>query len=269
MADSVPHAAFGRKGTRGRSLRLPGRVASLFRFRVRARHGSVDLPSKRRAGSDNLDVAPVEESWKRIVAWVAGSAPATASSGRVRQRAGVRRPTARPTWSGPTDLPPDLAEWWRLAGTDAAGFERLIPFEHTPLTLAAALEARRHRLDLHLRRGESIVDGEAGDPSRGFQSAFVPIAADGDGRYLFVDLRGGPLHGCVGEWDDTGGFVDVISWPSVAEMLGDIADALEHGVPALTFHAAGRLRHFVDHPEIPVLTCRAAVTPAGQLTWTI
>jgi hypothetical protein len=166
-------------------------------------------------------------------------------------------------------LPPDLAEWWRLAGSGASGFERLIPIEHTPLTIADALEARSHRLDQALRRGESIVDGEAGDPSRGFHSAFVPIAADGHGRYLFVDLRGGPLYGCVGEWDDAGGFVDVISWPSVAEMLGDIADALEHGVPALTFHAAGGLRHFVDHPEIPVLTCRATVTPAGELTWTV
>lgn len=163
-------------------------------------------------------------------------------------------------------LPADLAEWWRLAG-DASGAENLIPLEHTPLSIAAALDARSGRIDHALRHGESIVDGEAGDPSRGFHSAFVPIAHDPHGRYLFVDLRGGPLYGCVGEWDDIGGFLDVVSWPSVAEMLGDIADALVHGVPALTFHAAGRLRHFADRPEVPVLTCRATVTPAGRLTW--
>ena len=174
-------------------------------------------------------------------------------------RADVERELDRP-------LPPDLAEWWTLAG-DASGAERLIPLEHTPLSVPEALAVRRERLDRHLRRGESIVDGEAGEPSRGFQSAFVPIAGNGHGRYLFVDLRGGPLHGCVAEWDDVDSFVDVVSWPSVAEMLGDVADALVHGVPALTFHAARRLRHFAGQPEIPVLTCRATVSPSGHLIW--
>jgi cell wall assembly regulator SMI1 len=207
-------------------------------------------------------MAPVEESWTRIVAWLHGSARATAAglgSCDPFDRAEVERVLGR-------TLPDDLADWWRLAG-DASGAERLIPMEHTPLAVTAALDVRRERLDQHLRRGESIVDGEAGEPSRGFQSAFIPIASDGHGRHLFVDLRGGPLYGCVGEWDDVGSFVDVVSWPSVAEMLSDIADALVHGVPALTFHAAGRLRHFAGRPEIPVLTCRAAVTPAGHLIW--
>jgi cell wall assembly regulator SMI1 len=206
-------------------------------------------------------VVSVEESWTRIVTWLGESAPATAAGLRsaAPDLAEVERALDRP-------LPSDLAEWWRLAG-DASGAERLIPIEHTPLCVPDALYVRRERLDRHLRRGESIVDGEAGEPSRGFQSAFVPIAGDGHGRYLFVDLRGGPLHGCVGEWDDRGSFADVISWPSVAEMLGDVADALVHGVPALTFHAAGRLRHFAGHPEVPVLTCRATVTPNGHLTW--
>lgn len=205
-------------------------------------------------------MASVEESWTRIVTWLSDSAPATAAGLRsaASDLSRVELALDRP-------LPPDLAEWWSLA--DASGAERLIPLEHTPLSVAAALEVRRERLDQHLRRGESIVDGEAGEPSRGFQSAFVPIAGDGHGRYLFVDLRGGPLHGCIGEWDDLGSFVDVISWPSVAEMLGDVADALVHGVPALTFHAAGRLRHNACSPEVPVLTCRARVTPNGQLTW--
>jgi cell wall assembly regulator SMI1 len=208
-------------------------------------------------------VAPVEESWTRIVDWLNGSARATAAAlppaTTPLDLAEVERVLDRP-------LPADLAEWWRLAG-DASGAEGLIPVEHTPLSVSAALAARREHLDHALRHGEYTVDGEAGDPSRGFQSAFLPIAGNGHGRYLFVDLRGGPLYGCVGEWDDIDGFVDVVYWPSVAEMLSDIADALVHGVPALTFHAAGRLRHFAGHPEVPVFTCRAAVTPAGQLTW--
>ena len=195
-------------------------------------------------------MAPVEESWTRITNLLNVTA---------------FEPSLVPLVSEALDrpLPPDLAEWWRVGGCA----ERLIPLEHTPLPIPAALEARRDRLDQALRHGDSIVDGEAGDPSHGFHSAFIPIAHDPHGRHLFVDLRGGPLHGCVGEWDDIGGFVDVISWPSVAEMLGDIADALVYGVPAMTFHAAGRLRHFAGHREVPVVTCRATVTPSGELTW--
>ncbi len=212
-------------------------------------------------------MAPVEESWTRIVDWLRGSARATAAAFTT-----ASAPTARPDLEEVErvlgrPLPADLAQWWRLA-SDASGAERLIPIEHTPLSVADALRVRREHLDRALRHGESIVDGEAGEPSRGFQSAFLPIASDPHGRHLFVDLRGGTLHGCVGEWDDIGRFVDVITWPSVAEMLSDIADALVHGVPALTFHAAGRLRHFAGHPEIPVLTYRASVTPAGHLIWT-
>lgn len=204
-------------------------------------------------------MAPVEESWTRIVDWLKGSARATAAALAPFEPTLVddaERALGRP-------LPPDLAEWWRLGGS--AG--RLIPLEHAPLSVPAALAARRERLDQALRHGDSIVDGEAGDPERGFQSAFIPIAHDPHGHHLFVDLRGGPLYGCVGEWDDISGFADVVSWPSVAEMLGDIADALVHGVPAMTFHAAGRLRHFAGHPEVPVLTCRATVSPAGELNW--
>lgn len=208
------------------------------------------LPHNGRLATTIGDVAPVEESWKRTVA----SLPVPPAPFPPTDLDAVERVLDRP-------LPADLAEWWRVGGR----VEHLIPPEHTPLSAAAALEIRRDRLDEHLRRGESIVDGEAGDPSRGFQSAFVPIAGDSAGRLLFVDLRGGPLHGCVGEWDD--GFVDVVHWPSVAEMLGDVADALVHGVPAMTFHAAGRLRHFAGHPEVPVLTYRATMTPAGRLAW--
>jgi hypothetical protein len=94
----------------------------------------------------------------------------------------------------------------------------------------------------------------------------VPIAAGPEGRCLFVDLRDGPLHGCVVEWAHR--FDDAIHWPSVAEMLGDVADALAHRVPAMTFHAAGRLRHFVAQPDIPVDTYRATVTQDGRLAWT-
>jgi cell wall assembly regulator SMI1 len=211
-------------------------------------------------------VAPVEESWTRIVAWLTETAPATAAQigppASAEQVAEVERVVGRP-------LPADLTAWWRLAGgLDRDAMDPLIPATHIPLTIADSLEIRRFWLNLHLRLGESIADGEAGEPSRGFQSTFVPISTDCGGRYLFVDLRDGPLHGCVAEWDDKFSFDDAIHWPSVTDMLSDIADALTHGTPARTFHAAGRLRHFAANPEMLVDTYRAAVSSTGRLTWT-
>jgi len=39
------------------------------------------------------------------------------------------------------------------------------------------------------------------------------------------------------------------------------------GVPAMTFHAAARLRHFAGHPEFAVDTYRARITETGHLAW--
>ena len=210
-------------------------------------------------------MAPVEESWTRIVGWLEGSAPATAAQIGAPAAGDaildVARVAGRP-------LPDDLVRWWLQCGGFARdSMDPLIPSLHVPLTVPDALEVRRYWLDLHLRQGESIVDGVAGEPSRGFQSAFVPISTDCCGQFLFVDLREGPLYGCVAEWSSKHSFDDAIHWPSVTEMLSDIADALTHGVPAMTFHAAGRLRHFPARPDIPVNTYRATVTDAGRLAW--
>jgi cell wall assembly regulator SMI1 len=212
----------------------------------------------------NRWVAPVEESWTRIVDWLTRSAPATAAQiapppppDEVRQAAKV---VGR-------ELPDDLACWWQVTGFAPDSVHPLLPWLHVPLTIADALEARRFWLDLHVRMGETIVSGEAGEPSRSFQSAFVPIAADRSGQYLFVDLRDGPLRGCVAQWDHERSFDDAIRWASVTDMLSDIADALCHGVPAMTFHAAARLRHFAGYPEVPVDTYRARATETGHLAW--
>ncbi len=209
-------------------------------------------------------MAPVEESWTRIVDWLTRSAPSTAAQ--------ITRPPAADELAQAAklichELPDDLVRWWQLTGFAPDAVHPLLPWLHVPLTVADALEARRFWLDLHVRMGEAIVAGEAGEPSRSFQSAFLPIAADRGGQYLFVDLRDGALRGCVAQWDHERSFDDAIRWPSVTDMLSDIADALWHGVPAMTFHAAARLRHLAGHPEVPVDTYRARVTETGHLSW--
>jgi cell wall assembly regulator SMI1 len=209
-------------------------------------------------------VAPVEDSWTRIVDWLSRSAPSTAAQlaapPSADEVAGAAKVVGR-------ELPDDLARWWLVAGFSPDAVHPLLPWLHVPLTIPDALEARRFWLDLHVRMGEAIVSGDAGEPSHAFQSAFLPVAADRSGQYLFVDLRDGPLRGCVGQWDHERSFDDAIRWPSVTEMLSDVADALWHGVPAMTFHAAGRLRHFAGYPEVPVDTYRARVTESGHLAW--
>jgi cell wall assembly regulator SMI1 len=209
-------------------------------------------------------VAPVVESWTCIVDWLTRSAPATAaqlapppSAEEIAQAAKVIG----------RELPDDLVRWWQATGFSPESVHPLLPWLHVPLTIPDALEVRRFWLDVHVRIGEAIVSGEAGEPSHTFQSAFLPIAADGSGQYLFVDLRDGLLRGCIGQWDHEHSFDDTIRWASVTDMLDDIAGALTHGVPAATSHAAGRLRHFAGHPEVRVDTYRARVTETGHLAW--
>ncbi len=66
-----------------------------------------------------------------------------------------------------------------------------------------------------------------------FLPSWVPIADDTGGDLLFVDLRPGDLHGCVGRWWNDDGFhgpdYGTHFWTSVAHMAQSIADALEAG----------------------------------------
>jgi hypothetical protein len=57
---------------------------------------------------------------------------------------------------------------------------------------------------------------------------WLPIADDGGGGYLFADLRHGPSHGCVMQWDKCEAATLKPQWPSVTTMLAEIADALQH-----------------------------------------
>lgn len=58
----------------------------------------------------------------------------------------------------------------------------------------------------------------------------MPIADDNSGDWLFVDLRPGERHGCVGKWWGVGGFQQRPIWPGVAEMAEAIIEALDVGL---------------------------------------
>lgn len=133
-------------------------------------------------------------------------------------------------------LPSDLVTWWRMScGVTNHRGGLLIPPNYVPYAVDDAVDTRESLLEVWLEGVPeddvaALVDQPAGTPVAGWLPVWLPIAGDGCGGDLFVDLRSGPLSGCVMRWDkvETAEFEPL--WPSVSAMLGDIAAALEHGV---------------------------------------
>ncbi|WP_432825364.1 SMI1/KNR4 family protein [Dactylosporangium sp. CA-092794] len=203
---------------------------------------------------------PVGHTWQRITRWLHGHAPATAAL--IRGPAGAAAVDAVERDVG-TPLPADLRAWWACTdGFPPGTVEALIPALHTPLTTAAVPAELRSRLAISSTAAQPH-DAEAGRFSHGYQPAFVPISTDNCGQVLFVDLRPGPWHGCVSEWDHEQGFLDAPRWRSVAVMLADIAGALESGGPALADYTDRRRALGFTHDT----RVWAAVDNAGELEW--
>ncbi|MBQ0895466.1 SMI1/KNR4 family protein [Micromonospora sp. U56] len=204
----------------------------------------------------------VPQSWQLIATWLAEHAPLTASEMRPPASPAAIEAVQRQL---PVRLPADLVAWWESCDgfTDGAVYA-LLPEIHVPLCTARVIEARQSQLDLEAKFGSpTAMTGQAGEFSRAFQDAFVPIAEDHCGQLLFVDLRPGPLHGCVSEWDHEQAFLALPIWDSVAAMLTDVAVALQSGTPAcLDFARRQRAAGSTADPSaVPI------VTPDGELEW--
>ncbi|MFI6102248.1 SMI1/KNR4 family protein [Lentzea sp. NPDC051213] len=140
-------------------------------------------------------------------------------------------------------LPGDLAAWWRQYGGVGDEYTRweFVPPSWQPHSLREALHFRTLMIDAIRGIAFSSPDEEAayeatalaepaGTPcSDLWLPAWLPIAADGCGWELFVDLRGGPAHGCVMEWDKYGGAEGEPLWPNVTEMFDHALRALDSG----------------------------------------
>ena len=214
----------------------------------------------------------VEGLWRTIVEWLHGHAPATA--------AGIRPPAADWALSEVVaavgkPLPADLQRWWRLTdGMTRGVLNPLIPPIFTPLPLADGLNIRQFSLSLEEELANEDLDGDevdesyqvAGAPCYGFHRLFVPIAEDHCGETMFVDLRDGPQHGCIGVWDPESAWDDGVSWEGVADMLTDIRDALVRCEPALVAHAERRLQHFAGR-AVDATIWRPDVDSTGHLEW--
>jgi cell wall assembly regulator SMI1 len=132
-------------------------------------------------------------------------------------------------------LPADLLAWWRQScGATGSVEGRLIPPGHTPYTIDQAVDHRELMLAIasceDAMETAALVAEPAGSPcSPCWLPVWLPIAQDGGGNNLFIDLRQGPMHGCVMEWDKYEKALGEPLWPTVAAMLAEIADAVEHG----------------------------------------
>ncbi|MEV5573613.1 SMI1/KNR4 family protein [Spirillospora sp. NPDC052269] len=180
-------------------------------------------------------------AWERILGWLDGHAPATI------EYLGIP--------ADPSDiksvqealsvvLPADLVAWWERSN-GAALKPSGHPFQLLPgYSLYTAEEALRGRgVWLQVWRDDAIALGQyssedyarvgarpAGAHAGMWLPSWLPIAGSGGGTDLFVDLRPGPRHGCVREFDKASADGDV-RWDGITAMLLDVAESLETGRP--------------------------------------
>jgi cell wall assembly regulator SMI1 len=181
----------------------------------------------------------VDESWDVIVDWLGRhSSPELAL---------IRPPAAEDDIrdaerSMGTALPEDLVAWWRRADGQA-GIGSLLPPFYSPYSVRMALGRR----DVRMTAWNGVMEqasadqfaasvvredrAPAGSPCKGaWLPRWLPIAGDGCGNDLFVDLRPGPAHGCVRQFLRDDGAGDAAWWGGVAAMLAEVAAALTQEV---------------------------------------
>ncbi|WP_215547171.1 SMI1/KNR4 family protein [Amycolatopsis sp. CA-230715] len=199
----------------------------------------------------------VAGSWDRIRRWLATGAPGVLA--RIRPPA-EEADLDRVAEALGVPLPEDLLAWWRLADGVADAYPHpghLLPPWFDPYPVSRALDSRSswirvwhkpapehdharmtRELGAWLGTPEPTVEERvaefmaqpAGTPCDAmYLPVWLPIAGDNGGADLFVDLREGPLRGCVMRFDKVGTAVLEPDWPSLAAMLADVADGLERG----------------------------------------
>lgn len=182
----------------------------------------------------------VDESWDIIVDWLGRHSPPELALVRPAAAEDDIRDTER---SVGTALPDDLVAWWRRADGQA-GKGSLVPPFYSPYSARAARDSRGVWMTAWNGVTEQANPAQfaaylvqedrapAGTPCKGaWLPRWLPIAGDGGGNDLFVDLRPGPAHGCVREFLRDDGAGDTAWWDGVAAMLADVAAALTQEVP--------------------------------------
>ncbi|MDX3659320.1 SMI1/KNR4 family protein [Streptomyces sp. ID05-26A] len=176
-------------------------------------------------------------SWTDIEGWIGENAPAL--------HAALLPPSSAVDITDAEEsigyaLPDDVSAWWRRFGGIGETYTHwpLVPTMWQPHGLTTALRLRTLMSEAisgiafttlgEEKDYEAVALREpAGTPCVDiWLPAWLPVAADGSGWELFVDLRAGSRHGCVMEWDKYSGADSDPLWPSVSAMFDDAARSL-------------------------------------------
>jgi len=128
--------------------------------------------------------------------------------------------------------PEELEAWLRMSDGAGCSLDALVvPSGFVPSGVRQIVDDWK-RLTSYPIPAEEVLAATAqpaGTDSAGFLPCWIPVAANFCGGFVFVDLRSGPRHGCIGEWyADGGSFLGPI-WDDIAHMLDTIAFALRAG----------------------------------------
>jgi len=190
----------------------------------------------------------VTESWDRIRAWLGRHTPEVLRA--------INPPASEDDLLDAEEavgaaLPDDLLTWWHLADGVSGRTGGLLPRHFDPYPVAHALESRRIWLEVWYDEETRVqpdtpgwqeyADSQSAAPAGTISPdiwlpEWLPIAGSGGGQDLFVDLRPGPSRGSVAHFDKVSTAEQPPLWPSVAGMLGAVADALEQGSTTVGGH---------------------------------
>jgi cell wall assembly regulator SMI1 len=158
--------------------------------------------------------AEIEETWSRVVAWLAVHAPVTYAA---------LRPPAAGLDAG---LPAELRRLL-LINDGAQASEHtaalLLPGMFRLLPADQIAESDQMHTDILADHGNEMI-------GRWWHPQWIMFGSDGAGNGLVIDDRPGPGQGGVWEWSRTDGILWEFA-PSIARFLGDTASALEARTP--------------------------------------
>lgn len=199
----------------------------------------------------------VDTSWLGIVEWCQETAPRTAASMVLPVEEPILAQAQRET---AMEWPEPLLAWLRLrdGGPICDPEGRVLP-GYDPLSAAAIVEEWRGFTRLMGEMGDEQDQREDGaelagtQPVTYFPPLALPIAADGNGCYLLLDLRTGPLRGCVMELDHDEGIRGPL-WSGIEDMLSAVLDSLRNGRP-------------IRFPEVRFKPSYVPLVEQGVLRW--
>ena len=196
--------------------------------------------------STDYDGPDLTTVWTAYRAWLEEHAPASAAE--VRTTGATPAEVAAAEAATAVEWTDELRTWFTLQGGSLLSATHRVLDGYDLVDLEGSLAHRAMGLEVQASADADAdaaeygfddeedpdhVD-EAGTMSAGFIAEFVVIGDSHARSELVVDLRPGPLRGCVlyHEWEDGGATRPDLGWPSIAAKLWDLLGAVRDGRPS-------------------------------------